>query len=109
RVVPNDDTFRQILGLELRVSVANLAFASWGTVQSLRVLETHADLRPRVVLYAFIHDHLRRNLSPCAPSTAPICLPVPHVTVDTAGARIEEADTRRLATHRDFAGALSHG
>ena len=107
--IQNEDTFPQIVGRELGVSVVNLAFASWGTVQSLRVLQTHADLRPRVVLYAFIPDHIRRNLSPCAPSSAPTCLPVPHVVVDTTGAHIEKADLRLFALHRDFAESFFQG
>jgi hypothetical protein len=107
--IPNEETFPQILGRELGVSVVNLAFASWGTVQSLRVLETHSDLKPRVVLYAFIHDHMRRNLSPCAPSSVPICLPVPHVVVDAAGPHIEEANMRLFALHRAFAESFFQG
>ncbi len=36
------------------------------------------------MIYAIIADHLRRNLSPCAPSISAYCLPVASVTFDAA-------------------------
>ena len=81
----NEKTYTQIIGRELRVPVANLAYGSYGTVQSLQLLERNADLQPKVITYAFIEDHLRRNLSPCAPSYTPFCLPVSYIGFDGAG------------------------
>jgi hypothetical protein len=76
----NEDTFTEGLRRRLGVTVANFAMGSYGTVHSFLLLRRHLDLRPRVVVYGFIDDHLRRNLSPCAPSYAPFCAPVAHVT-----------------------------
>jgi len=84
--IPNEATFTQILGRKMNVRVANFAYGSYGTVQSLQLLELNADLKPKVVIYGFITDHIRRNLSPCAPSYSPYCLPVSYVDVDEHGA-----------------------
>jgi hypothetical protein len=101
--VRNEETFTQVLGRELGRPVANFGFPSWGPLQCLRVLEGNASLHPRVVIYAFIGDHIRRALSPCAPSYAPTCLAVPHIVVDEAGrAQIEEADMSLFALQHDF-------
>ena len=75
----NEETFTEGLRRRLGVTAANFAMGSYGTVHSLLLLRRHLDLRPRVVVYGFIDDHLRRNLAPCAPSYAPYCLPVAHV------------------------------
>ena len=56
----NEATFTQRLGERLGAPAANLAFAGFGTVQALQLLEENADLGPRVVVYAFLEDHLRR-------------------------------------------------
>ena len=66
--------------------VANGAVSSYGTVSSHRALMRFKDLKPKVVIYGVIGDHLRRNLDPCAPSFHPPCLSVPHVVVDEEGA-----------------------
>jgi hypothetical protein len=39
-------------------------------------------LKPKVVVYGFIQDHLRRNVSPCAPNYVPFCLPAPYLKRD---------------------------
>jgi len=83
--IENDETYTQLLGRQLQVPVANLAYGSYGTVQSLQLLERNADLQPQLITYAFIEDHLRRNLSPCAPSYTPFCLPVSYVAFDAGG------------------------
>lgn len=83
--VENEETFTSRLGRALGVPVANLAFPSFGTVQSAVLLERNLDLEPEIVIYGFIADHLRRNLSPCAPSYSPYCLPVAFVGFDVEG------------------------
>lgn len=82
--VENEGTFSSILGRETGKTVANVAFSSYGTVQSLQLWRRNRDLRPKYVIYPIIDDHLRRNLSPCAPSLSPYCLPVAHVVFDPA-------------------------
>ena len=78
----NENTYTEGLRRRLGVPVANMSMGSYGTVHSLLLLRRHLDLRPRVIVYGFMQDHLRRNLSPCAPSYAPFCAPVAHVGFD---------------------------
>jgi hypothetical protein len=80
--VENEYTFAERLRRKLNVSVANFAMGSYGTLQSLQILRRNMDLRPKVVIYAIIEDHIRRNLSPCAPSYAPFCMPVSYIDFD---------------------------
>jgi hypothetical protein len=77
--VESGDTHPQQLGRILGASVANLGMGSYGSVQAFQTLARNADLAPRVVVYAFIQNHLRRNLSPCAPNFVPYCLPVAYL------------------------------
>jgi hypothetical protein len=82
----NEATFTEGLRRRMGVPVANFAMGSYGTLHSLLLLRRHLDLRPRVIVYGFTDDHLRRNLSPCAPSYAPFCAPVAHVAFGPHGA-----------------------
>ena len=82
--IQNEATFTSRLGSKFDASVANFGVGSYGTVQSLQLLQRNRDLNPRVVIYGFISDHLRRNLSPCAPAYGPYCLSVSHVDFDQA-------------------------
>jgi len=77
--VESEMTYPQQLGKMLDVSIANLAMGGYGSVQSLQRLRRAADLKPKVVIYGFMQDHLRRNLSPCAPNFVPYCLPVSYL------------------------------
>lgn len=81
----NEQTFSDILGRRLDVNVINLAFPSYGTVQALKTIEENADLKPKVIIYGFIKDHIRRNLQPCANSYMPSCLPTTFVDFDEQG------------------------
>lgn len=83
--VENEQTYVSLASRRLGASAANLAFASYGTVQSLHMLERNLDLRPRLVLYGVIQDHGKRNLLPCAPTFGPSCLPASHVAFDGGG------------------------
>jgi hypothetical protein len=82
--VENGQTFTAVLGREIGVTVANVAYPSHGTVQALQVWRRNRDRHPRDVIYAIIDDHLRRNLSPCAPSITAYCLPVSHIAFDAS-------------------------
>jgi hypothetical protein len=73
--VEGAETYSARLGERLRVPVANLAFSAYGTLQSLQTLRRARGLAPRVVVYGVIQDHLKRNVSPCAPTFGPACLP----------------------------------
>ena len=81
----NQDSYAARLGRELGASVENFALASYGTTQSLQILERNLDLRPRLVVYGIIAHHFERNVWPCAPSYYEFCLDVSHVSWDDAG------------------------
>ena len=87
----NEDTYTARLAERWNVPAANLAFSAYGTVQSLQMLQRSLDLRPRVVVYGFIADHMKRNISPCAPAYGPLCLPFSYVGID------EQRGARRAA------------
>lgn len=101
----NQDSYAAKLGRELGASVANFALASYGTTQSLQVLERNLDLRPRLVVYGIIAHHFERNVWPCAPSYYEFCLDVSHVSWDEAGqsyiALPFSNGVRRLQVHQD--------
>lgn len=75
----NEETFLQQISNVLHLRVANFAFGSYGSVQSLLLMQRQKHLQPQLMIYVYIEDHLRRNLSPCAPSISPFCLPTPYV------------------------------
>jgi len=83
--VESEDTYGQVLARRLGLTVANLAFSAWGTVQAVQMLERNRDLAPRAVVYGFMADHLKRNLMACAPAYGPLCLPFAHVTLGEDG------------------------
>ena len=77
--VESDETFVAQASVRLGLSAANLAVPSYGTVGAIELLRRNRDLSPRFVVYGFIRDHIRRNLSPCAPAYSPFCRDVPFV------------------------------
>jgi len=81
----NPQTYANTVGRELKASVSNLAMASYGTTQSLQILQRNRDLAPRLIVYGMIAHHFERNVMPCAPSYYPFCLDVSHVTPDEQG------------------------
>ena len=83
--VENEQTFAHRVPLELGVTGANLAMASYGTTQSLQMLRRNLDLAPRLIVYAFINDHLARNTLPCARSYYPFCTDLSHVVWNADG------------------------
>jgi len=83
--VENADTYTSRLGARRGAPAANFAFAAYGTVQSRQMLARVLDLRPRVVVYGFIADHVKRNISPCAPAYGAVCLPFSYVGTDAGG------------------------
>jgi hypothetical protein len=101
--VENEDTYTARLAQRWSVPAANLAFSAYGTVQSAQMLERSLDLRPRLVVYGFIADHLKRNISPCAPAYGPLCLPVSYVGLDDTGAPVVRRPAADLfAANRRF-------
>lgn len=83
--IENPETYTAVIARRMGRRAANLAFASYGTVQAVQMLERNLDLRPRIVVYGVIQDHVKRNLSGCAPAYGPACLPCAWVDFDAAG------------------------
>ena len=83
--VSNDETYTRILETELGTKVRNYGMGSYGTVQSLKMLEKFG-AGSSLIIYGFIDEHVRRNVTPCAPSFAPLCLYVPTVKKNSSGA-----------------------
>jgi hypothetical protein len=83
--VENPETYTAVIARRTGLRVANLAFSAYGTVQAVQMLERNLDLRPRIVVYGVIQDHVKRNLSGCAPTYGPACLPCAWVDFDPAG------------------------
>jgi hypothetical protein len=83
--VENEETFAVRTGAALGMTETNVALGSYGTTQAVQLLERHAGLRPRYVIYAIIGDTLRRNLAACAPSYYPFCLDYSYVAFDAHG------------------------
>jgi hypothetical protein len=101
--VENEQTYTARLAQRWNLPAANLAFSAYGTVQSAQMLERSLDLHPRLVIYGFIADHMKRNISPCAPAYGPLCLPVSYVGLDDAGAPVVRRPAADLfAANRRF-------
>jgi len=81
----NEQTFAVGAAEMLGMGETNLAFPSYGTTQALQILERHANLRPRYIVYEVIKDALRRNLTSCAPSYFEFCLDYSHVVFGSDG------------------------
>lgn len=81
----NQDTYAAKVASGLNLAGSNFAMGSYSTVQSLQILRRNRDLSPKLVVYGFITDHLRRNVVPCASSIYPFCMDVAHVTWGTNG------------------------
>jgi len=78
----NQDSYASRLARDLHASVTNFAMASYGTTESLQLLKRNLDLKPKLVIYGIIAQHLERNVWPCAPSYYEFCLDVSHVAWD---------------------------
>ena len=100
--VENEDTYLKRLAESLHLTAENLALGSYGTVQSLLMLQRNLDLRPSVVIYGFMADHFRRNLTPCAPNYGPLCLPCPYVAFDQSGNPSIRPPSRGFEENRSF-------
>ncbi len=100
----NENSYAAQLGRELGASVTNLAMASYGTTQSLQLLERNLDLKPRLVVYGIIAHHFERNVWACAPSYYAFCLDASHVSWNGEGrpyiAPPFSNGVRRLTVHR---------
>jgi hypothetical protein len=101
--VENEDTYTARLAQRWRIPAANLAFSAYGTVQASQMLQRSLDLKPKLIVYGFIADHMKRNVSPCAPAYGPLCLPVSHIGIDEHGLPVvRPPDPGLFAVNRRF-------
>lgn len=77
--ISNEETYARKISHKLGTNIQNLAMASYGSVQSLQMLQK-LEGNNELIIYGFINDHVRRNVRPCAPSYSPLCLYVPTVS-----------------------------
>ena len=75
------DVFSNKLEFQLSSKIRNLAVPGYGTVQSLKILENNIESE-KIIIYGFIEDHLRRNVTKCAPSDGIYCIHIPVAKLD---------------------------
>jgi hypothetical protein len=78
------DAYLNVIAQKTGLSVSNIAMPSYGTTSAFLSLRKFVHLKPRVVIYGLIEDHLVRNLIPCARCDAPFCRATPFVDFDPA-------------------------
>ena len=71
-----EDTFVYLLGKNLNKEIKNFAVSGYSTVQSYKVLRNKLQSE-KLIIYGFIEDHLRRNISKCGPTSGIYCTVVP--------------------------------
>ncbi len=82
--ISNEETYARKISHKLGTNIQNLAMGSYGSVQSLKMLQKFVG-NNELIVYGFIDDHVRRNVRPCAPSYSPLCLYVPTVSKNEKG------------------------
>ena len=70
-----EKTFTGILAKNLSLRAANISVPGTGTLSAFLRSKRYVALRPRVVVYGLIEDHLLRNVYPCALFGGGICRP----------------------------------
>jgi len=100
--VDEPDTFARLVAERGGWTLANVAIASYGMTASMLSLEKYRHLRPRVVVYGFIADHVRRSLVPCAPSLSPLCRTVAFVDFDELDRPFISYPERSSAEYYDY-------
>ncbi len=100
----NEATFSECIERDTGLHTANYAQVGYSTLQSLLMLERQLarGLHPKIVIYGYIEDHLSRNLSPCAPSGAPYCLPAPHLDLKSVPPRIVPPDMQYFTPEQNW-------
>ena len=99
--IENEETFTSILGQRFGVPVANYSQSSYGTLQSLQMLERNLDQTPKIIIYGFIEDHPRRNLAPgIPPAYAPFYIAVSHIAFDSGGKPYVHAPDMRFSVEK---------
>ncbi len=98
--IESEDTYSAQLGQILQVATVNLGVNGYSSIQALQMLRQNLALRPKVVIYGFITDHLRRNLAPCL-TGVPFCLPVAYFEESAASGPMVHAPRLDLFPPQD--------
>ena len=112
--VEAEDSVGEKLALLSGLRVANGAIPAVGVESSLRTVQRLRGLEPRVVIYGFIDDHLRRAVCPCAATISPFCQAVPYVAFDDDGRPVARDPVQSVfaptnATRSTFEAVLRDG
>ena len=75
-----EDTFGYLLEKKLNTKIKNLSVPGYSTIQSYKVLKDKIN-NEELVIYGFIEDHLRRNISSCGPTSGIYCTIVPTARI----------------------------
>jgi hypothetical protein len=76
----NEKTFTERIKVGQKLKVANLSMGSYGLTTSWLMLKKNIALRPKLIVYGFINDHMARAHIPCAPAVK--CIATPFVAID---------------------------
>ena len=83
----NEQTFASLVEKKLNAKTMNFALGSYGTIHSFLILQRVSHLRPKLIIYGMISDHIERNVRPCIPAfVTGICVGTPHFDIDNEGA-----------------------
>lgn len=78
--VPQEVTFSGLVEkLSPGLRVANLGVSGYGTVPSRARSLQYLDLKPQIVVYSLIDEHINRNFTPCAADGRVFCRPMLHL------------------------------
>jgi len=78
-MVDAENTYLSLLAKNSGLKAINFALPSYGITTSLLTLEKFKFLKPKIVIFGFIVDQIKRSLLPCAPCESPFCRAVPFV------------------------------
>lgn len=84
-----DSTFSNLLQEKSKLIVKNFAVSGYGGVESLLMLKRHADLNPKIIVYAYWAEHDYRNIDPCS-QTRPVCLLKPYIDINDGDIKIKK-------------------
>lgn len=79
--VQSHETFLARVGVELGLTVANLAVSGFGGTGALLQMKEHMSLDPNFVIYGLWEDHLNRNVNRCLEDSSPICVERPYLEI----------------------------
>ncbi len=77
--INNEETYASLLEKSTKLKVYNIGLPSYSTVTSFLRFKEFVHLKPKIIIYGYIEDHLERNIHPCAPTFSPLCRPNAYI------------------------------